>query len=242
MTRIARHVRTNMVAYVALFFALGLGTAWALEANSIKSKHIKDGQVRSQDVANDTGTKALTEDDIAQDTLTGGDIDQNAIDGGEVIPDGLQGIDIEEASLEGVDAAAVDGASQCTGTTVVDPSGSGSANLCVLGNITLRGSCGGGGGTVGAIELDSGEPDVFYGARGDAVMEDGDFDAADPAVLLVTETHPTPDGQSTASPPMSFYASGPSGTMGGTAGMRAYNNGPGDQACVFATAISMQPG
>jgi hypothetical protein len=41
----------NVISVVALFAALGLGTAWALEANSVKSKHIKDGQVKPADTS-----------------------------------------------------------------------------------------------------------------------------------------------------------------------------------------------
>lgn len=44
------HLRANLVGYLALFFALGLGTAWAVERNSIRSKHITDGQVKAKDV------------------------------------------------------------------------------------------------------------------------------------------------------------------------------------------------
>ena len=49
------HFRNNVVGYVALFLALGLGTAWAagLEKNSVKSKHIKNGKVKSVDIADD---------------------------------------------------------------------------------------------------------------------------------------------------------------------------------------------
>ena len=36
----------NVMATVAVFLALGGGIAWALGTNSVKSKHIKDGQVR----------------------------------------------------------------------------------------------------------------------------------------------------------------------------------------------------
>jgi len=41
----------NVTATIALFLALGLGTAWAIENNSVKSKHIKDGEVKPQDLA-----------------------------------------------------------------------------------------------------------------------------------------------------------------------------------------------
>jgi hypothetical protein len=43
------YVRHHHLAFLALFIALG-GTAWALEANSVKSKHIVNGQVKSRDI------------------------------------------------------------------------------------------------------------------------------------------------------------------------------------------------
>lgn len=43
------HLRRNLVAYVALFFALG-GTAYALEVNSVKSKHIAPDAAKGVDV------------------------------------------------------------------------------------------------------------------------------------------------------------------------------------------------
>jgi hypothetical protein len=67
------HLRHNVVAYLALFVALGTGTAFAAEkitgkdiaANAIKSKHVKNGQVKGADVATDS----LTGDDIQESTL-----------------------------------------------------------------------------------------------------------------------------------------------------------------------------
>ena len=50
MRRVGRHLRGNVVAYVALFCALGLGTAYAVERNSIKGKHIAEGAVRGSDI------------------------------------------------------------------------------------------------------------------------------------------------------------------------------------------------
>lgn len=38
--RIGQHLRSNVIGYLALFVALG-GTAYALDANSVKSKHIR---------------------------------------------------------------------------------------------------------------------------------------------------------------------------------------------------------
>lgn len=47
--KVARHIRSNVVAYIALFIAFG-GTAWAIENRSVKSRHIKNGQVKAVDV------------------------------------------------------------------------------------------------------------------------------------------------------------------------------------------------
>jgi hypothetical protein len=51
---VGAHLRGNAVGYVALFLALGLGTAWALDANSVRSKHIVNDQVKGVDVAERT--------------------------------------------------------------------------------------------------------------------------------------------------------------------------------------------
>ncbi len=70
--RIVQHLRNNVVGYVALFFAMGVGTAWALGANSVKSKHIVNDQVKSADVRDDVlPGGGLTGDDIKESTLVG---------------------------------------------------------------------------------------------------------------------------------------------------------------------------
>ena len=65
--RIARHIRSNVVGYVALFIALG-GVTYAagLAKDSVKSKQIKKGAVRSEEVKDDT----LTGVDINESSLT----------------------------------------------------------------------------------------------------------------------------------------------------------------------------
>ena len=47
MGRIRAHLRGNVVGYLALFFALSLGTAWALAPNSVTSRAIKTNAVKS---------------------------------------------------------------------------------------------------------------------------------------------------------------------------------------------------
>jgi hypothetical protein len=56
---IRNHIRSNVVAYVALFAALGGTGAWAADKitskdiakNAVRSKHIKNGQVKKRDLA-----------------------------------------------------------------------------------------------------------------------------------------------------------------------------------------------
>lgn len=79
LTRVRGHVRGNAVAYVALFFALGGGVAWAVETNSVKSRHIAPDAVKGADVK--------------PDSLKGVQIKEASLDvpgavGGVVNPDG----------------------------------------------------------------------------------------------------------------------------------------------------------
>ena len=68
------YIRHHHLAFLALFIALG-GTAWAIEANSVKSKHIVNGQVKEADLGNDAvtagkvGENALGTDQIDESTL-----------------------------------------------------------------------------------------------------------------------------------------------------------------------------
>ena len=47
---IRSHLRSNAVAYLALFFTLGGGVAMAIDRNSVKSKHIKNKTIKPVDV------------------------------------------------------------------------------------------------------------------------------------------------------------------------------------------------
>ena len=53
MRRVGGHLRGNVLAYVALFCALGLGTAYAVERNSVGTKEIANNSIRSADVRDD---------------------------------------------------------------------------------------------------------------------------------------------------------------------------------------------
>jgi hypothetical protein len=66
----------NVVATIALFLALGGGAyALTLPKNSVKSKHIKDGQVKT----NDLGDGQVTSADAQDNGLTGTDILESSL-------------------------------------------------------------------------------------------------------------------------------------------------------------------
>src|SRR3954453_5335562 len=91
--RIVRHARANVVAYLALFIALGGTSAYAASTigsadiidDSILTQDLKNGQVKSQDLAADAvGSTKIVDDnilgrDIRNQTVTGFDIAPGAI-------------------------------------------------------------------------------------------------------------------------------------------------------------------
>jgi hypothetical protein len=97
--RIGRHVGSNLVAYVALFFALSGSAAYA--ANTIFSADIVDGQVFSVDVADNN----LSGVDILNSSLTGADIGFNTLTGSDVADSSLTGADVGFNTLTGSDIA-----------------------------------------------------------------------------------------------------------------------------------------
>ena len=74
----------NVVATVALFIALG-GGAWALAKDSVGSREIENGSVRSQE--------------LKDDDLRGADIQADAVQSSDVADDSLTGTDVQESSL-----------------------------------------------------------------------------------------------------------------------------------------------
>ena len=89
--RILGHLRTHVIAYVALFFALTGGTAFALTgSNTVFSDDITNGEVRSADIGGgevkspdilDSGVKAT---DIADGHVRSLEIADNAVGSSEI--------------------------------------------------------------------------------------------------------------------------------------------------------------
>ena len=94
--RISRHLRSNVVGYVALFIALG-GVTYAagLARDSVKAKQIKTGAVRSDEAKDES----LTGTDLANGSVTGADLGDGSVTGADVEDDSLTGADVNEATL-----------------------------------------------------------------------------------------------------------------------------------------------
>jgi hypothetical protein len=149
-----RHLRTNVVAYLALFVALA-GTAYA--ANTIGSADVidesltgadikgkatpfVDGTLTGQDVKDGTILNA----DIGSQALSNSKIQNNAITGGKVLDNSLTGSDIDESTLVGAgsDATSVNGVSvngidfRATAPPTVGPT-----PILAKQGLTLRATC-----------------------------------------------------------------------------------------------------
>ncbi len=101
--RIRRHIRSNVVGYIAIFlFAIG-GTSYATHpggADTISSEDIINGQVFSADVRNDTIVSGDVRDDtLASGGLGGVDIAPGAISTSEVINGTLSASDLGSNSV-----------------------------------------------------------------------------------------------------------------------------------------------
>ena len=98
LRRLPIYLRQNVLALLALFVALGTGTAYA--ANTIGSADIIDGQVKSVDVAN----QDLTSADIKDGAINTFDVADNVgVAGVDIVDGSLTGADVEDGSLTGFD-------------------------------------------------------------------------------------------------------------------------------------------
>lgn len=75
MGRIVAHLRRNVIAYTALFFAFS-GSAYALKGqNTVFSDDIVDGEVKAADL----GLNAVTSPKVGPNALTGADINEASL-------------------------------------------------------------------------------------------------------------------------------------------------------------------
>jgi hypothetical protein len=86
-SRISNHIRSNVIGYIALFISLTIAPAWAasLAPDSVKSRHIKDGQVKETDLHDDAVTSAkLAPASVTQDSFIVAAVNSSAIADGTV--------------------------------------------------------------------------------------------------------------------------------------------------------------
>ena len=122
-----------VASYLALFLALGLGSAWAataLDKNEVKSKHIKNGGIKTKDLAND----AVTSPKVANGSLLSEDFADGQLPRG---PQGEQGIQ----GLQGVQGErGPSGATNVVVRSANNPAGSGTASVtCNAGEKAVGG-------------------------------------------------------------------------------------------------------
>jgi hypothetical protein len=137
--RIHNHIRSNIVGYVALFFALSGGAAWATHPgglNTISSDDIINGAVKSADV----GNESLESQDVKNDTFASGglqsaDLRPGSVGGSEVADGSLTGADIQESSLGQVPSAALGGVGRHASAGTCDPE---SPTFITCASITLN--------------------------------------------------------------------------------------------------------
>jgi hypothetical protein len=104
--RFRRPSHATVVAYLALFVALGGTSAYA--ANTIFSADIVDGEVKTPDLANEavSGPKlkpsAVGTDRIAGGAVTTDKVRDNNLAGRDVLDNSLKGADIDESTLTNI--------------------------------------------------------------------------------------------------------------------------------------------
>jgi hypothetical protein len=137
--RIANHIRSNIVGYIALFlFAMG-GSAYALDGplpgqNQVGSEDIINGEVTSVDV----GANAIGSAKIADRSVKNADLSLGAASSNTIADGGIQGIDVKNNTLTGtqIDESSLDLAAE--GFHVVGSPGEPTFQQCINGFPSIR--------------------------------------------------------------------------------------------------------
>ena len=166
-SRIAGHLRSNVVGYVAVFIALS-GTAYAVDGplagqnqvgsadiingdvqvsdigqGAVATDEIANGQVKSADIgdaevkAPEIAGGAVTSAEIAAGAVTSASVLNDNLTGGDVAPNSLKGPDIDESTL----SLAGSGASKVVIRGAYLPTGIGTAH-CNPGEVATGGGAG----------------------------------------------------------------------------------------------------
>jgi hypothetical protein len=111
--RIRNHIRSNVVGYLALFFAFS-GVAYATHpggANTISSGDIINEEVRSPDIgpgevfSTDIATAGVQSSDIGTDQVKAADIDNGAVRTAEIGTSAVTSVDIDDSAITAADLA-----------------------------------------------------------------------------------------------------------------------------------------
>src|SRR5204863_6963101 len=87
----------NVVATLALFLAVGGGTAFAVvAANQVNSASIIDGQVKARDIAN----KSIGPFKIKDAGVANANLGPGSVNSGKVADNSLTGVDINESTFD----------------------------------------------------------------------------------------------------------------------------------------------
>jgi hypothetical protein len=235
MRKLRRPSHSTIVAYLALFIALGAGGAYA--ADTIGSSDVIDESLLSRDIKNGQ----VRGGDIALDSIGSARVINGSLSGADIGPDSILGTNIDEATLKGVDAAKVRGDAPCQTKDVLaeDPGGIVILGpICESGPLKMTASCTEVDNTFirAEILLDTSADDSFYGADGPLNGEtlDANFNAADPpAVLLSVDDKNDPGASMQMHEVVAGVNSGPDrGQIAGVAAVRA-ERGEAGTDCQF---------
>jgi hypothetical protein len=140
--KLRTHIRSNIIGYVALFFALSTGSAVALSgSNTVFTDDIVNDQVYSADVRNDAlSGGGLAAPDLRPSSVGTSEVAANSLNGGDINESGL-GIVPNANQLDGVDSSGFL-ASGNVQKLIFNPGGPTSATaLATVGPSTIKADC-----------------------------------------------------------------------------------------------------
>ncbi len=128
MGKALAHLRSNVVAYIAMFFAIATGAAYA--ANTVFSADIVDGEVKEVDLA----PNAVTTQKLKKSAVGAADLRADSVSGSKVADDSLTGADIDESTLAATDICRTDG-------TLVMADDDPEVTVCTVGSLKIVAIC-----------------------------------------------------------------------------------------------------
>src|SRR4051794_17508616 len=123
--RIRNHLRTNVVGYVALFFVLTGGTAYALDgSNTVFTDDIVNGEVKTADIDTGSvtngklGTDAVKSNKILDGSVKNADLEADSVDSSKVVDNSLGSADIGTNAVGDDEVAPLNGDANIVDETI----------------------------------------------------------------------------------------------------------------------------